>query len=286
MEIVEARRQYAEGIRLAAGLQSDALVDAFATVPREAFLGPGPWDVAVPPRHLGDGPCYKPTPSDDPRHLCHNILVAIDRERMLNNGLPSFLAFQIEAARIKPTDVVAHVGCGVGYYTAIMAELARNGHVLAIEADSELAKRSEQNLRDRPNVEVVAADGTQFDPGDCDVIFVNAGVTHPAPVWLRRLRESGRLVLPLTHRRDEMVTQGILLLVQRFQGELGARVISNIYVFDCVGGRDDRWNAALGEALARDDAEGIRALRSIDHEVAKECWAHVADTCISTLERG
>jgi protein-L-isoaspartate(D-aspartate) O-methyltransferase len=209
--------------------------------------------------------------------------VGIDRDRMLNNGLPSFLAFQIEAARIGPKDRVVHIGCGVGYYSAVMAELAHEGSVLAIETDPELSERSRENLKGWHNVEVVTADGTQYDPGLSDVIFVNAGVTHPEAKWLQRLRDSGRLVLPLTHRKNEMITQGILLLVERGQG-LVARAISHIYVYDCVGGRDDRWNDALGEALQRDSADHIRSLRPVDHGFSETCWVHVADVCVSMIE--
>src|SRR5258708_1581885 len=36
----EARREFAEKIRTTAGLRSDALVRAFASVPREDFVGP------------------------------------------------------------------------------------------------------------------------------------------------------------------------------------------------------------------------------------------------------
>jgi protein-L-isoaspartate(D-aspartate) O-methyltransferase len=37
------RRAYAEKIAAAAGLTTPGLKDAFAVVPREAFLPPGPW---------------------------------------------------------------------------------------------------------------------------------------------------------------------------------------------------------------------------------------------------
>jgi hypothetical protein len=44
----EYRRFYAEEIRLAPDLTSKALVEAFARVPRERFLGPPPWQIASP----------------------------------------------------------------------------------------------------------------------------------------------------------------------------------------------------------------------------------------------
>jgi protein-L-isoaspartate(D-aspartate) O-methyltransferase len=69
-----------------------------------------------------------------------------------------------------------HVGAGVGYYTAILAELVgAEGRVTAIEFDAELAARPAVNLAQTPHVRAVHGDGTRvvFDPAD--VIYVNAG---------------------------------------------------------------------------------------------------------------
>ena len=60
------RRWYAEELRWYAKLQSVRLVDAFASVPREAFLGRGPWHI------LGVGAFdrgYEKTSDSDPRHF-------------------------------------------------------------------------------------------------------------------------------------------------------------------------------------------------------------------------
>ena len=42
-DLASQRRFYAEDIQMLASLQTPALVDALATVPREKFLPPGPW---------------------------------------------------------------------------------------------------------------------------------------------------------------------------------------------------------------------------------------------------
>ena len=62
-------------------------------VPRERFLPPGPWTV----RSEADfgGPARQ-TPDDDPRHVYHNLSVAIDPARQLFNGPPSLVALCIE----------------------------------------------------------------------------------------------------------------------------------------------------------------------------------------------
>ena len=90
--IEEARRCYAEELRFTAKLGSQAVVEAFATVPRERFFGPGPWRL-LSPTALGE---YWTTEDGDPRHLYHDVLIAIDEQRRLNNGQPSLWARMYE----------------------------------------------------------------------------------------------------------------------------------------------------------------------------------------------
>ena len=87
-DLEHARIDFAERLRQAVGLRSATLVRAFGTVPREHFVGPGPWKILVPPDLL----TFRNTPDGDPRHLYANVLVALDAARRLNNGEPSALA--------------------------------------------------------------------------------------------------------------------------------------------------------------------------------------------------
>jgi protein-L-isoaspartate O-methyltransferase len=145
---LETRRQlYAEELRAVSNLRSAALVQAFATVPREQFLGPGPWQIVAP----ATPGTYWTTDDADPRHLYHNVVVAIDATRHLNNGQPGFLALLIEALELQRGDRVVHIGCGLGYYTAIVAEVVGPaGLVTAVELDPTLAARAGTHLRQRP----------------------------------------------------------------------------------------------------------------------------------------
>src|SRR6266567_4338039 len=184
--IVEARRQYAEELRFTAKLGSRAVIDAFATVPRERFLGPGPWRI-LSPMAMAE---YRTTEDADPRHLYHDVLIAIDEERRLNNGQPSLWARLYDGLGLTRGAHVVHVGAGTGYYSAILAEIVgRNGRVTAIEIDPLLAARASDNLAAAwPQATVVAADGFTFRPDrPADVIVVNAGVTHFSSVWLDTL---------------------------------------------------------------------------------------------------
>src|SRR6516162_4068541 len=172
----------------------DARVEAaFAAVRREHFLGPGPWQM---PRWSRP---YVPTPSDDPVYLYQDALVGIVPERNLNNGQPSLQALLIAAAAPQLGEHVVHIGAGVGYYTAILAHMvSESGRVTAVEFDGGLAMRLAANFAGQPNVPALQGDGAhkEFDPAD--VIYVNAGATRPAEIWLDRLNDDGRLILPLT----------------------------------------------------------------------------------------
>jgi protein-L-isoaspartate(D-aspartate) O-methyltransferase len=275
-----ARQFYAEELRAVSDLQSEALVRAFAKVPREHFLGPGPWQVRSPGI---EG--YYATKDADPRRLYHNILVAIDATRNLNNGHPSFLASLIDRLEVKPVDHVIHVGCGTGYYTAIIAEVVgREGHVTAIEVDTQLAARACDNLHCFPNVKVIEGDGGDIDAGPADAILVNAGATHPRPVWLDSLRPGGRLILPLTVTDDADGSGGgrVLKIIRQPEG-FAASFISGVGIFSCVGGRDTELNQRLKEAFERGDWKSVQSLRRDSHESTDSCWLHAENFCLSRL---
>ncbi len=205
------RQRYAEELRQKAQLRSQAVVRAFAQVPREHYLGPGPWRVLDLEYHS--------TADADPRHLYHNVLVEIDAARQANNGQPSFLAFLIDALELQEGEHVVHVGCGTGYYTAILATVVGpRGRVIAIEIDTELATRARSNLVNLSQVEVVQADGGEYDPGPVNAILVNAGATHPRLLWLDRLLPGGRLILPLTVTTTPGSTGHILKVTRVGQG--------------------------------------------------------------------
>src|SRR5205085_2838220 len=109
---------------------------------------------------------YWTTDDAQPDHLYHDILIAIDPARRLNNGLPSLWACLYDQLELEPCVHVVHVGAGTGYYSAILAEIVgRNGKVTAIEIDPELAAIAQRNLATAwPRAVVVATDGFAFRP--------------------------------------------------------------------------------------------------------------------------
>jgi len=192
-DIAAARRWFAEELRHTARVRSPAVVNAFASVPREHFAGPGPWRL-LSPWYLQ---VYWTTEDAEPHHLYHDVLIAIDESRRLNNGQPGLWAFLYDQLGFAPGEHVAHIGIGTGYYTAILAEIVgTTGLVTAVEIDASLAARAGANLAHAwPWTHVVNADGFAFRPErPADVIVVNAGVSHLSLAWLDALTEdNGRL---------------------------------------------------------------------------------------------
>jgi protein-L-isoaspartate(D-aspartate) O-methyltransferase len=276
------RQFYAEEIRAVAGVRSDALVQAFAKVPREDFLGPGPWKLASFDAALSATPRYTPTADADPKSIYHNVLIAIDEARSLNNGQPSALAAWLDALEIGRGERVVHVGAGVGYYSAIMAEMVGpHGSVLAIEVDADLASRACVNLKPWRNVEVISGDGSVYDPGPVDAIFVNAGVTHPAPLWLDSLKSGSRLLYPLTFEAAGAGGKGCMILVKREGDAYAARATSFVAIYSCAALRDPDLNTSLVKQISSGKIFSTQSLRRDAHEPDGTCIAHAKDTCLS-----
>ena len=268
------RRAYAKQILAPRGLSDARIEAAFAAVPREKFLGPGPWPIL----RMMQG--YVTTPSADPVYLYSDDLVGILPERQLNNGQPSLHAFLLYEAMPCPGEHMVHIGAGTGYYSAVMSELVgAEGKVTAVEFDPELAALAEANLAERPNVTVKVGDGAAlpFDPAD--VVYVNAGATRPADLWLDRLRDGGRLMLPLTTDKNfnqshigNLARRGANFLITRKGDDFSARWLSPVGIFPCAGARDPESETALAAALEKEGWEKVTRLYRHDDLPESRCW--------------
>jgi protein-L-isoaspartate(D-aspartate) O-methyltransferase len=304
-DLAAHRRFYAEEIEAVANLTSPQLIDALATVPRERFVGDGPWVV------FGEasGGSARTTIDSDPRRVYHNYAIGLDPGRQLFNGVPALIASAIDRFQLQPGQRVLHIGTGTGYYTALAAHtVGPTGRVLGIEVDGELASRARQNLADRPWVTVETGDGRGpfRDRGErFDAILVNAGVTHPEPAWLDAVETGGRIIMPLTAtmpappsrealRRDRAeahraeagmgtIGKGLLLLLARqADGAFTAQVLTFVAIYSAIGLRSDELNRRIGETLQRTPFPRLTRLRRDVHEPDAACWLHSAGCCLRT----
>jgi protein-L-isoaspartate(D-aspartate) O-methyltransferase len=296
MDLTLRRRYFAEELEAVCRLRSAQLVDAFAMVPREQYLGPGPWTVLAESPFMqtagaaaGTGLGLRVTPDADPGRVYHNIAVAIDPARQLFNGQPGTLAVWIDTLDLAPGARVLHVGTGLGYYTAVIAQaVGPSGRVVAYEVDEALAAGATRNLASTPWVDVRCGDSSDVSRESFDAIMVNAGVTHPLDVWLDALAPGGRMILPLTSTMPAMgSTLGkglVFVLTKQDDASLAARVLTVVAVYSAIGLRDEQLSAVLGKAMMGGPMrwQEVKRLRRDRHDPDASCWLHASNCCLST----
>ena len=235
--------------RLAAASRPDdaRFEHVFASVRREDFLSPGPW-------RIGMGGIWLQTPTADPVYVYQNGLIALDETKSINNGEPFLHAAWLGAVCPKAGDQICHIGVGLGYYTAILLELATpSGHVTGIELDERLAAGARKNLANYANVEVISGDATKLSLPISNLIYVNAGVAAPPASWLKSLRPQGSIIFPW--RPSEAV--GLTLLVPRQDQGFEVKPLMPSWFIPCVGAAD------TGECVKGPNMEEARAVRII-----------------------
>ena len=249
----------------ARGRASDPRIrDAFAAVPREAYAGAGPWSIAVP------GHCAVDTQDDDLAYLYQDTLVVIDAARGINIGEPSLHARCLDAVAPAPGETVLHVGAGVGYYSAVLAQLVGpDGRVHALEIEPDLAGRAARNLAHLPQVTVEARSGLGEDLPQADVVYVNAGLPLIPTVWLDALAPGGRLIFPF----QAIGSFGGMLKVQRPRtGSFWpAKIVTPAGFVGCLGGQDELASRRLAAAVRSAGWPAVKSLRR-DGPPDTTCW--------------
>jgi protein-L-isoaspartate(D-aspartate) O-methyltransferase len=70
-------------------------------------------------------------------------------------------------------------------------------------------------------------------------------MTHPAPLWLDRLADKGRMLIPVTATD----WWGFFLCVTREGDDFSAESFGSVGVFPCAGGRDEDAATRLVDAM-------------------------------------
>jgi protein-L-isoaspartate(D-aspartate) O-methyltransferase len=174
MSSEQARAEMVERQLAGRGISDPLVLEAFRTVPREAFV----------PAELAEF-AYRDAP------------LPIGEDQTISQ--PYIVALTTEALGLKGGERVLEIGTGSGYAAAVLSRAA--GQVFTVERREALAGAARERLRrlGYTNVEVLHGDGTLGWPEHApyDAIAVAAGGPQVPKALLAQLAPGGRLVIPV-----------------------------------------------------------------------------------------
>jgi protein-L-isoaspartate(D-aspartate) O-methyltransferase len=192
----------------------------------------------------------RPNRVDDPNVL--DAMAEIPRERFLPKALrgvayadedlplpdgswliePLALARLIQAAGVRPSDVVLVIGCSTGYAGVVLSRLATTVILVEPEARAQTLERLLDELG-VDNVAVVVSDNpADGHPSQApfDVIFLVGSVASVPPALFEQIGETGRIVAVIDDGRI-----GKALLFTRLHGVVGQREMFDAQIPPCPG---------------------------------------------------
>jgi len=173
------------------------VLDAIASVPREAFV-----------------------PPDEERHAYANVPLPIGFGQTISQ--PFIVALMTDLLRPGPDHIVLEIGTGSGYQAAVLGELVRQ--VYSIEVVEALAEQARARLAHLgcTNIEVRHGDGYDGWPEHApfDGIIVTAAAPFVPLPLIQQLKEGGRMVIPVD---EGMAGQSLMLLEKHTSGEVTSR---------------------------------------------------------------
>jgi protein-L-isoaspartate(D-aspartate) O-methyltransferase len=108
---------------------------------------------------------------------------------------PRTLAKMLDAVDVQPSDVVLDLGCGLGYSTAVLAQLAE--FVVAVEDDTARAEEAQQILSTHGVDNAAVFEGPLAEGaaknGPYDVIILQGAVETVPDAVLDQIKEAGRI---------------------------------------------------------------------------------------------
>jgi protein-L-isoaspartate(D-aspartate) O-methyltransferase len=177
MDFEKARVNMVDSQIRTTDVTSHSVLKAFVNVPREAFVPQAQQTIAYRDENVQICPASDGRPA---RYLT----------------APSPLAKLLQLAAISKDDVVLEVGCGTGYVSALLSQLA--GSVVAIDNDEKLVEAATATLAKLgyDNVAAVVSDLEKGYASEApyDLIFVNGAVEFIPDALLNQVRDGGRLV--------------------------------------------------------------------------------------------
>ncbi len=231
VDLERMRAHMVEAHLVRRGISDPRVLDAFRTVPREAFIAPELAEFA-----------YEDTP------------LSIGEQQTISQ--PYIVAFTMEALLLRGGERVLEVGAGSGYAAAILSRLARE--VYAIERIPSLAEAAKDRLARLgfDNVHISYGDGSLglAEHAPYAAIAVAAGGPSAPPALLSQLAVGGRLVMPIGEEGMQWLTRITRVAKDDYRKE----VLTEVRFVPLVGAQG--WSDAGARPAVRREPETLTSL--------------------------
>ena len=139
---------------------------------------------------------------------------------------PLIVAVMTDLLELRPDDVVLEVGTGLGYQTAVLAELA--GRVYSVEIIEELAQRTVQRLKEQGYANIAVRVGNGYfgwpEHAPFDKVIVTAAIDLIPPPLINQLKPGGKMVIPV----GLPDAQQLLVAEKDLNGKVGTKEIMQV----------------------------------------------------------
>lgn len=170
----ELRKKMVEKQLINRGIEDEKVIDAFAKVPREEFVGEK----------------YKSSAYDDGP-------LPIGSGQTISQ--PYIVALMIDSLNLNKDDKVLEIGTGSGYAAAVLAKIVNE--VYTIEKIDRLAEKAKERFKklNYTNISTKVGDGTLGweENAPYDGIVVSAAAPHVPEALINQLAESGKIIIPV-----------------------------------------------------------------------------------------
>ena len=148
-------------------------------------------------RAMAKVPRHEFVPVEVQRYAYLNRPIPIGFDKTISQ--PLIVAVMTDLLEPKPDDVVLEIGTGLGYQSAVLAEVV--GRVYSVEIIDELAQQAKQRLKRQgyTNAEVHVGNGYSGWPEHApfDKVIVTAAPDLIPPPLINQLKAGDRMVIPV-----------------------------------------------------------------------------------------
>jgi protein-L-isoaspartate(D-aspartate) O-methyltransferase len=149
---------------------------------------------------------------------------------------PFMVAVMTDLLELKPDDVVLEIGTGLGYQSAVLAELA--GKVYTVEIIDELAQRAVQRLKAEGYAKIEVHVGNGYfgwpERAPFDKVIVTAAPDLIPPPLINQLKAGGKMVIPV----GLPDAQQLLVIEKDMNGKVRTKEIMQV-LFSLLEGPDE-----------------------------------------------